>query len=292
MDSNESNRNKKLSRRSFLKTLTLTGAGLVALPGATYGYARYAEPKWLEVTQYTLSFARLPQQMDGIKIVQFSDVHLGFNFDTKDLSELIGLINRIQPDIVCFTGDLVDYAVGPDGDAYARVLSELRPPLGKYAVLGNHDYYKEAPKVEALLKTAAFELLTNRMVRIQHQGSSFVMAGVDDQWKGYPDIDKALARVKPEDFVLLLSHCPDFADIAVQYPVDFQLSGHSHGGQVRLPFYGHVVTPKFGKKYVLGHYVLGAGKLQLYVNRGIGVSEHPVRFLCRPELTVFTLRRG
>ncbi|MFB6365624.1 metallophosphoesterase [Paenibacillus elgii] len=291
MDSNESNRNKKLSRRSFLKKLTLTAAGLVALPGATYGYARYAEPKWLEVTEYTLSFARLPQQMDGIKIVQFSDVHLGFHFDTKDLSELIGRINRIQPDIVCFTGDLVDHTVGPDGFAYARVLSELRPPLGKYAVLGNHDF-KEPWQVQALLKNAAFELLTNKMIRIQHRGSSMVMAGVDDQWKGNPDINKALARVKPEDFVILLSHCPDFADIAVRYPVDFQLSGHSHGGQVRLPFYGHVMTPKFGRKYVLGHYVLGAGKLQLFVNRGIGVSTHPIRFLCRPELTVFTLRKG
>ncbi|MCP3775247.1 metallophosphoesterase [Paenibacillus sp. MZ04-78.2] len=291
MDFNESNLNTKLSRRSFLKTLTLTAAGLIALPGATYGYARYAEPKWLEVTEYTLSFARLPQQMDGIKVVQFSDVHLGFHFDTKDLSELIGLINRIQPDIVCFTGDLVDHTVGPDGDAYARVLSELKPPLGKYAVLGNHDF-KEPRQVRSLLKSAAFELLTNKMVRIQHQGSSMVMAGVDDQWKGNPDIDKALARVKPEDFVILLSHCPDFADIAVRYSVDFQLSGHSHGGQVRLPFYGHVMTPKFGRKYVLGHYVLGAGKLQLFVNRGIGVSTHPVRFLCRPELTVFTLRKG
>ncbi|GMX63069.1 metallophosphoesterase [Paenibacillus elgii] len=291
MDSNESSPNKKLSRRSFLKTLTVTAAGLVALPGATYGYARYAEPRWLEVTEYMLSFARLPQQLDGIKVVQFSDVHLGFNFDTKNLSELIGLINRIQPDIVCFTGDLVDDAVGPDGDAYARILSELRPPLGKYAVLGNHDY-KDARQVQALLKSAAFEVLTNKMVRIQHQGSSFVMAGVDDQWKGNPDADKALARVRPEDFVILLSHCPDFADIAVHYPVDFQLSGHSHGGQVRLPFYGHVLAPKFGKKYVLGHYVLGGGKLQLFVNRGIGVSTHPVRFLCRPELTVFTFRKG
>ncbi len=111
--------------------------------------------------------------------------------------------------------------------------------------------------------------------------------------EGKPDLEVALQSAKPDEFVLLLSHAPDFADVAVRHPVDLQLSGHSHGGQVRLPLIGNTsALPLYGRKYVDGLYTLGGGKLQVYTNRGIGVSVFPVRFLCRPELTVFTLHRA
>ncbi|MCS7464559.1 metallophosphoesterase [Paenibacillus doosanensis] len=282
-----------LSRRSFLKKTVSALAGLTAASVAGYGYARYAEPGWLRVNQVALSLKRLPPAFDRIKIVQFSDVHLGFHYTTDQLAGLVDTIQSHSPDLIVFTGDLYDYAIGSDGPATVRELSRLQAPFGKAAVLGNHDYYgRQTKQVVQVMKDGGFDVLINRSTVLQRGGDRLWLSGVDDMWDGQPDLPAALRGVPADECVLLLSHCPDFADIALQHPVDLQLSGHSHGGQVRLPFYGHIVTPTYGQKYVDGLYVLGDGKLQVYTNRGIGVSVYPVRFCCRPELTVFTLHRG
>lgn len=292
MDLSTRKAKRKLSRRTFLKKAALTAAGIIALPPTAYGYARYAERRWLEVNKVTLSLPRLPQGMDGIRIVQFSDVHLGFHYDTDELFRLAETINGLQPDIICFTGDLVDYEIGKDGVRYAEALANMKAALGKFSVLGNHDYFNESAEVAGLLTEGGFRMLRNDLAAVQHGGSTMWIAGVEDMWMGKPDVKEATRLAKPKDFVMLLAHCPDFADVAVDHQVDLQLSGHTHGGQVRIPLLGHVVTPKYGKKYVIGGYTLGDHKLQLYVNRGIGVSQHPIRFLCRPELTVLTLRQA
>ncbi|TVY10834.1 metallophosphoesterase [Paenibacillus cremeus] len=285
----------KVSRRSFLKKIAWTAAGLVALPSASFSYARYAEPKWLDQTSVSLPFERLPKELDGLRIVQFSDVHHGFHYSAADLLKLAAAINRLQPEMICFTGDLVDYSMGADSEAQAVInaLKAMQAPLGKFAVLGNHDYYADPMSIVNALTAGGFKVLRNEAVSVKRQGSetsAFWMAGVEDQWEGKPDIAQALKQAKNDPFVLLLSHCPDYADIAAKHGVDLQLSGHSHGGQVRLPFFGHLTVPKYAQKYVKGLYTLEQGKLQLYVNRGIGVSVYPVRFWCRPELTAFTLR--
>lgn len=282
----------KMSRRTFLQKAALSAAAAMTIPTAAYGYARYAEPGWLDVHEVQLSLPRLPRGMDGLRIVQFSDVHLGFHYEADDLFRLAETINGLRPEMICFTGDLVDYAIGRDGSRYSEALKAMKAALGKFSVLGNHDYYDAPAQTAKLLTNGGFRMLRNDMAAIERSGSRLWIAGVEDMWMGKPDLKKATRLAKPDDFVLLLAHCPDFADIAAAHQVDLQLSGHSHGGQVRLPLLGHVVTPKFGQKYVIGGYTLGQGKLQLYVNRGIGVSQHPVRFLCRPELTVFTLRQA
>lgn len=284
---------RSITRRAFLKKAGLAALGVLALPPGGYAYARYAEPKWLDVERITLRLPRWPKPLSGLRILQFSDVHFGYHFGLTELAELVERINRLEPDIICFTGDFVDYGVGPEGPEASRLLKTLQAKLGVYAVLGNHDYYGGMSEAVAkLLKEGGVRLLRNEAVEIRHGGASFWMAGIEDQWEGKPELPRAAGTVKPEDFVLLLSHCPDFADIAASHPVDLQLSGHSHGGQVRLPLYGHIVTPSYSKKYIQGLYTLADGKLQLYVNRGIGVSVYPIRFWCRPELTVFTMEPG
>ncbi|WP_243633323.1 metallophosphoesterase [Paenibacillus xerothermodurans] len=281
-----------MNRRAFLKRAAYTIAGAVAAPFAGFGYARYAEPEWLHTRHVTLSLKRLPAEFDNIRVVQFSDVHLGFNYTVANLAELADHIQSLQPDLICFTGDLFDTVID-DGEEAAQVLRGLRAPLGKGAVLGNHDYYaKVHDSIGQVLTDGGFALLTNRAIPIKRGGARIWLSGVDDMWEGKPDLGKALRSVPPGEFNLLLSHCPDFADIALQYPIDLQFSGHSHGGQVRLPFYGHLLAPAYGVKYVDGLHRLGDGKLHVYTNRGIGVSVLPIRFWCRPELTVFTLRRG
>lgn len=284
----------RISRRSFLKKGVYTLAGFLLSPIAGYTYARYAEPGWLATKKVTLQLQRLPAAFDGMRIVQFSDVHLGFHYTVEQLGKLADHIQSLNPDLICFTGDLFDSTTGQDGPPTSQVLSRLSAPLGKAAVLGNHDYYSREPKkIIRILSDGGFNVLMNQALPLKRGADRIWLSGVDDMWDGKPDLPSALSRTAAKDeCVVLLSHCPDFADITVQYPVDLQLSGHSHGGQVRLPFYGHIVTPEYGKKYVDGLYTLGGGKLQVYTNRGIGVSVYPIRFWCRPELTVFTLRRA
>lgn len=284
----------KISRRSFLSKICKVLAGFLLTPVTGYSYARYAEPGWLAVKQIPLTLKRLPASFDGMRIVQFSDVHLGFHYTVEQLGTLVERIQSLKPDLICFTGDLFDSTTGHDAEPAAQVLSRLQAPLGKAAVLGNHDYYgKEQDKITAILTQGGFNVLTNRSLPLQRGKERIWLSGVDDMWDGKPNLAEALKKTAAnKECVILLSHCPDFADTALEYPVDLQLSGHSHGGQVRLPFYGHIITPEYGKKYVDGLYRLGDGKLQVYTNRGIGVSVYPIRFWCRPELTVFTLRKG
>lgn len=124
---------------------------------------------------------------------------------------------------------------------------------------------------------------------VQKGTNSLILAGVDDQMEGKPDIHSALKRTSSNRCTLLLSHCPDYADEIKELPIDLQLSGHSHGGQIRFPLLGELSTPPYAQKYVQGLYQISDSALQVYTNRGIGTTILPIRFLCRPELTVIEL---
>lgn len=151
----------KLSRRSFLKKTISGFAQLAVLSVGGYSYARYAEPRWLQTTHLTLTLKRLPPAFSGMRIVQFSDVHLGFHYSAEQLAHLVDIIQSHDPDLICFTGDLYDYVVLEDSPAVIQALSRLKAPLGKGAVLGNHDYYgKEPKKSQKFCPTAAFKSLT------------------------------------------------------------------------------------------------------------------------------------
>lgn len=281
---------EKMSRRSFLKKGLLLGGGVLAIPSVGYGYATLVEPHWLQVERITLSFPTLPEAFKGLRVVQFSDLHFGFHLDVKQLTHVAHVIQAEKPDIVCFTGDLVDYAVGPSGQEIQEVLRTITATYGCYAVLGNHDYYGDVEEVADVLEGGSFHCLRNKGVRIQKGNHSIWIAGIEDMWEGVPNIKAAMKSVKKEEWVLLLSHAPDFADMAALEPIQLQLSGHSHGGQVRLPFIGPLASVPYGVKYPSGLYHVGKNKtLTLYTNRGIGVSVRPIRFMCRPEITVLTL---
>ncbi|WP_240343757.1 metallophosphoesterase [Paenibacillus sp. SYP-B3998] len=279
-----------MSRRSFLKKSIIWTGGLIATPSLSYGYASWIEPNWLQVERVSLTFPTLPEAFKGIRIVQFSDLHFGFHFDVKKLVSVVEKIQAEQPDIVCFTGDLVDYALGHYSQDIRDVLNTIKAKYGCYAVLGNHDYYGDANAVAAVLEDGGFHCLRNNGIRVQKGTQSIWIAGVDDMWEGVPDLKAATKMVNNEEWVLLLSHAPDFADVAALASVHLQLSGHSHGGQVRLPLIGPLASVPYGIKYPSGLYRLGKDKLlTLYTNRGIGVSVHPIRLMCRPEITVLTL---
>lgn len=282
---------EKMSRRSFLKKGLLLGGSLLSVPPLSYGYATWVEPRWLQVERISLAFPTLPEAFKGLRVVQFSDLHVGFHLDIQQLTKVVEVIQAEKPDIVCFTGDLVDYEIGGQGQEIRNVLKTITATYGCYAVLGNHDYYGDVDEVADVLEGGGFHCLRNRGLRIQKDGQSIWIAGVEDMWEGVPNLKAAMQSAKKEEWVLLLSHAPDYADVvAAAGAVHLQLSGHSHGGQVRLPIIGPLASVPYGVKYPSGLYHVGKNQsLTLYTNRGIGVSVRPIRFMCRPEITVLTL---
>ncbi|MEJ8548581.1 metallophosphoesterase [Brevibacillus borstelensis] len=263
--------------------------GAIGLGIATTGYAYKVERRWMEVVAQTIAIPGLPEEWKGVRILHFSDLHLGHYLGIEELEKVVDRINEQQPDLICFTGDLVDKSTRLLSSAIP-ILARLHAPLGKFAVLGNHDWrYGEQLIVRQALLDSGFSVLINEHIKIQKKEGALFVAGMDNALHGVPDPQKALNGISPEDTVILLVHEPDFAEEAVKHPFALQLSGHSHGGQVRLPFLGHLITPPMAQKYVQGLQYAGDGKLPVYTNRGIGTTILPVRLFCRPEITVLTL---
>jgi predicted MPP superfamily phosphohydrolase len=284
---------KPISRRRFLKTAMMGAAGLAV-------YSTAIERHWLETTHHEVALADLPQVFDGMRIAQLSDIHLDEYTEPFFLRHIIDRINLLQADMVLLTGDYVSFglssvkfAVGAAWQC-ANILNGLECK-SVYAVLGNHDVAVGPREVTEALKDNGIQVLTNTCLPIERAGSRFWLAGLDDPVKGVPDPDLAIPaaiRNVLHEPVVLMCHAPDYVDILQTHPagraVDFMLSGHTHGGQVRLPVIGALELPAMGRKYIEGLFRLG--RMQLYVNRGVGTVGVPFRLLCPPEITLFTLR--
>lgn len=281
----------KMTRRSFLKQIYKFGLGSLFLSVMGYSYARYLEPKQLKITKHQLQSAKIPKSFDGIRMVLFSDTHLGFNYTAEQFSHLLNIINEEAPDIILFTGDLLDAPNRYEEiGKITQLLKELRAPLGKFSIYGNHDHGGYGSDIiKRIMKEANFELLINQHQKLYNKMNDYIyICGLDDGMLGKPDPKKTLQDVEPHVFTILLAHQPDLVKTIENLPVDVQLSGHSHGGQVQLPFVGPIFTPVGATTYVEGFYQVGS--TQLYVNRGIGTTRVPFRFLSPPELTIFTLK--
>lgn len=281
---------KKVSRRSFIKK----SLGFILTVGGTgyggYYYAREIEPRMLKVHSHAINHPDIPNSFNGFKIVQFSDTHLGFHYDLKQFKKMINQINNLQPDVIFFTGDLMDAPNQyPYADEIIPLLKDLKAPFGKYSIYGNHDHGGYGSDIyKNIMEISDFKLLLNQSDKIEMLDQSRIhVIGLDDAMLGRPDFHAAFLNVPEKEYKILLSHAPDLADQAVSFGVQFQLSGHSHGGQIKLPFFGALITPPFAKKYIEGFYNIET--LKLYVNRGIGTTRLPFRFLSMPEITVFTL---
>ncbi|MFC4075977.1 metallophosphoesterase [Salinithrix halophila] len=277
-----------INRRTFLKKSLQYVLGFIGSVGLPSVYAYQVEPYWIQTKHIDISLPRLPEAFRGFRICQFSDIHLGYHFGLENLSSLVEQIQTVHADVICFTGDLFDRET-VDVSETARHFSQLNAPYGKIAVLGNHDNWGNREAVNRVLKTADFQVLHNTHVPLRKEGEVLFLAGVDDPWVGKPDITSALRGIPEESCTILLAHEPDFADEYSRYPIDLQLSGHSHGGQIQLPWVGPLYTPPHSSKYPDGLYTVQNRRLQVYTTRGIGMTRAPVRFNCRPELTVITL---
>ncbi len=266
-----------------------------------YTYGMIIEPRRLSVTRHDIASPRIPEGFNGVKIVQFSDTHIGPHYSIRRLQALVSVINSLQPDIVVFTGDLFDSRRRNNtaNNDPSSILSQIQAPLGKFAVYGNHDfgYTRNIRTSGSYLNNAGFTVLINNSTKIKLPNGEFItVAGLDDYVLGKPNARKTLSILKDDGFHLLLAHEPDVADKLVRYPIDLQLSGHTHRGQVSLPILGALIRTSLGKKYVGGMYriqerIRKHRPYVLYVNRGIGTTRIKIRVGSVPELSVFTLRR-
>jgi uncharacterized protein len=280
-----------VSRRKFLIT---AGIALSSLALAEDTVIR--EPNQPELVRLEMPLARLPPAFDGFTIAQLSDFHYDPIFSVTPIRRAIDIVNRLRPDLVVLTGDFVTiplYAMHDKPSAAkaaepcAKLLSELTSRLGSIAVLGNHDVHSDPKFVTAALQDHGIQVLCNRSLPIQQNGSRFWLCGLDSADRA-PNMKRALDGVPPSELVVLLIHEPDFADQASAKPVDLQLSGHSHGGQIWLPGIGAPWLPHFARKYPRGGYNVRG--LPLYTNIGLGTIRLPVRLNCTPEVTLITMR--
>ncbi|MFC1960298.1 metallophosphoesterase, partial [Chloroflexota bacterium] len=279
---------QKYSRRYFLRLATtgVVGFGVINIGGMTW--ATQIEPYRLTVTQVTIPLPNLPPAFAGFTIAQISDLHITDGLGPEWMQTVVQNVNALQPDLIAITGDFVTF-IGPDtATQLTDILRELNAPAGVVAVLGNHDYWTHAPTVRAAVQRAGILLLDNTHMAIQRNGAALYVLGVDDIWEHKHDLSAALAGVPVDTPTVLLAHEPDYADTtAATGRIGLQLSGHSHGGQVRLPGRGAIVLPPLGEFYDHGLYRIN--NMHLYVNRGVGMIAPHVRLNCPPEITLLTL---
>ncbi len=285
---------EKMKRRTFLKSTMGTILTVLGLSSGGYLYANRIEPSLLEINKLEIKHGLIPNGFDGIKILQFSDTHLGFQYSVSQFKKLVTKMNELDPDLIVFTGDLLD-----EPNKYNEInqlvplLANLKAHLGKYCIFGNHDHGGYGSEIyRNIMELANFTILLNDSIAIEGKdGSKIYLIGIDDRMLGRPDLTLAQQHVPDNVFKILLSHAPDVADEAANHQIPWQLSGHTHGGQVQIPFIGALITPPFGQNYPEGYYSIGENNpLSLYVNRGIGTTRLPFRFMAKPELTLFTLK--
>ena len=247
------------------------------------------ECKWIEVTHVTHRLRRLDRAWDGVRLLQLSDIHVDGWMSQDRLSTIVALAKEQKVDIVVLTGDYVTEEPAFWETALTRGLQGLSAPLGVYAVLGNHDQWDGGTTVRHALKANGIVELRNQVHTFTRGGAPLHLAGLDDIMFHKHDFLGTIEQLPPEGASVLLAHEPDFADIVTRFErFDVQLSGHSHGGQVCLPFGRPVHVPDLSQNYPRGQYQVG--NLSLYTNRGLGMIGPHIRLFCRPEMTVHTLR--
>ena len=282
----------ELSRRTFLRRATL-GAGAIALGLA--GYSGLIETNEIEVKKHDIRVQRLASAFEGFKIALLSDFHFGPYTGAREIGAAVRAANEIQPDVVMLLGDFVSEPLSGDpklgakkAEPCAQVLSGLKSRLGSFAVLGNHDYATDPNFVADALRGHGIALLRNENRAFEQDGGRLWLVGLADATFANSNIDQALTRVPATETKILLVHEPDYADQASRYGIDVQFSGHSHGGQIRIPGTRPLWLPPLARKYYRGYYRVGP--LQLYTNEGIGTIGLPFRFCSPPEVTLITLR--
>jgi predicted MPP superfamily phosphohydrolase len=286
-----------MGRRAFL----IDSSSKVMLGGAAgfSGYSTWYEPWAFDVPRYDVKIQGLPASMDGYTIVQLSDTHYGPFVPLKHIQNAIRLANSLEPDFTVLTGDYVHRSERAI-ELGIPVFAALRAKHGVAAVLGNHDHWEDAEEIRRHFAALGTPMLDNTRtfltasgrVDSTRPGEGICLAGVGDLWSDRVDVAGALDKVDPDVPRVVLSHNPDVAeDVGHRERIDLMLSGHTHGGQISVPFRGTIMVPSsYGRKYA-GGWCKGP-RHPVIVSRGIGMAVMPYRFRVRPEIVHITLRQA
>ena len=246
------------------------------------------EPYMLRVSKTTISSKDIPESFNGTRVVFVSDIQHGPWFSIQRVTELVTKINALKPDIIFLGGDYVDkdekYI-----DPVFKELSKLQAPLGVYAVLGNHDHWEGTVHSQTSMQKAGITYIDNKGLWISKNDERIRVGGVGDLWENIQMIEPTISEASSNDFVILVSHNPDYASKLKTDKIDIMLSGHTHGGQVTLfGIWAPYVPSEFGQKYRTG--LIDTGHTKLLVSTGVGTFILPVRFFAPPEINLITLQ--
>ncbi len=270
----------KMKKRSFILIIVTVLFLLLAYS--------LMEPYWLEVKSIDIIDQDIPKSFDGKKIVFVSDIHHGPYFSIERVNELVEKINGVNPDIIILGGDYVRQ----DSRYIAPVFEELKnlnATIGKFGVLGNHDHWEGAELTRQGMKNAGIKILDNNAEWISINGEKIKVGGVGDLWTDLQDMNPTINDTKEEDFVILVSHNPDYAEEIKTDKIDLVLSGHTHGGQVTLfGLWAPSIPSRYGQKYRTG--IVDTKFTKVVISNGVGMVGLPVRFFARPEIIIIILK--
>lgn len=278
-----------MNRKEFLKRIIQ----LSVIGAFSALYSWQIEPFWLEFVHQDMNVKNLPQELEGKTLMQISDLHVGNRFDWNFLIESFQKAKRFQPDFVVYTGDFVNHGNASELESLEKVMrNAVLGKLGTVGILGNHDYGKNwkenevAQKICEIVENNGVQMLRNAEKEID--GLNFI--GFDDLWSDQFDPLEIMKKYNEDKANIVLCHNPDVCDLDVWNGYQgWILSGHTHGGQCRIPGVITPILPVKNKKYISGKYDLEENRI-LYINRAIGHS-FQLRFMVRPEITVFKLSR-
>jgi len=270
-----------IRRRHLLAILAL---------GLLLGIYVFLEPHWLKVRRYTIAGPDVPPAFDGKTIAFVSDIHHGPYLSQERVEGLVEKVNRLEPDLILFGGDYVHRDpkyILPCFEA----LQGIHAPLGVFGVLGNHDHWEDAGLTRKCMMESGIEPIDNRGAWVLASGDRIRIGGVGDLWEDSQDLEAAVGDASEDDFVVLLSHNPDYVEEIDSKRVDLVLSGHTHGGQVSLfDLWAPLVPSRYGQKYRTG--MVETDSTRVIVCNGVGTIAPPVRFWARPDILLITLVRG
>ena len=248
---------------------------------------RRNEMRWLTVERSQIPIARLPESLQGMTIVQLTDLHLHPFTQIEHIDRAVYLANSLKPDVIVLTGDYVWHDANDILDLMPS-LAKLNAKYGVFSVLGNHEYKTDAGLITDTFENVGIPVFKNRGIDIQVGKHALYLAGIDDGWLGSPDIVQTMEAHSAQAPVVLMAHEPDMIDwYAHDTRINLQLSGHTHGGQIQSSSNKPLVRPYLGRKYVQGLHRVNES--WVYTSRGIGTTGIPLRRNCAPEVTHITL---
>ncbi len=260
-------------------------------------YCRYEGTRGLITKEYKIETNSIPSSFDGLKVLHFSDLHYLRVVDDNMLKKVVEEINLINPDIVIFTGDLIDKDFNINDkqkEQLITLLKSINSKYGKYSIIGNHDYIKDKEEIETIYNESNFILLQNTYDIIYNsENEKIFLGGLDTYSYDKADIDKVMNYFKDNDnidYKIILVHEPDYIDtITSKYDVDLVLAGHSHNGQINIPFIKNFILPYGSKKYYKNYY--NVDNTPLYISSGIGESRINLRFLNKPSINFYRINK-